>query len=52
MGCDHCDAIFTTFHDARRHYKEMHDDKKGYIKCVKHFHFNRQTKNSNIDSYS
>lgn len=35
MSCDHCEAIFSTFHDARRHYKEMHDDKKGYIKCVK-----------------
>lgn len=33
MTCDNCEAIFLTFHDARRHYKELHDDKKGYIKC-------------------
>lgn len=35
MRCDHedCDAVFISFHDARRHYKEFHNDKKGYIKC-------------------
>lgn len=33
MSCDHCDAIFISFHDARNHYKESHNDKKGYIKC-------------------
>lgn len=33
MKCDHCDTVFTAFHDARRHYKEFHDDDKGYIKC-------------------
>ncbi|XP_031629987.1 transcription factor grauzone-like [Contarinia nasturtii] len=33
MKCDHCDTIFSGFHDARRHYKELHNDEKGYIKC-------------------
>lgn len=33
MNCDHCDAVFATFHDARRHYREQHNEKKGYIKC-------------------
>lgn len=33
MSCDHCEAVFITFHDARSHYKEFHNDKKGYIKC-------------------
>ncbi|XP_031634974.1 zinc finger protein 91-like [Contarinia nasturtii] len=33
MSCDLCETIFITFHDARRHYKEFHNEKKGYIKC-------------------
>lgn len=33
MTCDRCDAVMTSFHDARRHYKECHGDEKGYIKC-------------------
>lgn len=33
MKCDLCDTIFTTFHEARRHYKEQHNEDKGYIKC-------------------
>lgn len=33
MTCDRCDAVFSAFHDARRHYKESHGDEKGYIKC-------------------
>lgn len=33
MNCDRCDVVFTTFHDARRHYKDLHNEKKGYIKC-------------------
>lgn len=33
MKCDLCDTVFTAFHDARRHYKEFHNDDKGYLKC-------------------
>lgn len=33
MKCDQCTAIFISFHDARQHYRELHDDKKGYLKC-------------------
>ncbi|XP_055317612.1 zinc finger protein 665-like isoform X2 [Sitodiplosis mosellana] len=33
MNCDQCDVVFTTFHDARRHYRDLHNVKKGYIKC-------------------
>lgn len=33
MKCDQCDVVFSTFHNARRHYKDMHSEKKGYIKC-------------------
>lgn len=32
-NCDQCDVVFTTFHDARRHYRDLHNEKKGYIKC-------------------
>lgn len=35
LSCDKCDAIFLSFHDARRHYKELHNERKGYIKCCK-----------------
>ncbi|XP_031629988.1 zinc finger protein 43-like [Contarinia nasturtii] len=35
MKCDHCDTVFSAFHDARRHYKEFHNDDKGYLKCCK-----------------
>lgn len=33
MSCDLCDATFIAFHDARRHYKECHNEEKGWIKC-------------------
>lgn len=33
MSCDQCDATFTTFHDARQHYKDKHNEVNGYIKC-------------------
>lgn len=33
MTCDLCEAVFTSFHDARNHYKDAHNDKKGYLKC-------------------
>lgn len=33
MSCDHCETVFISFHDARRHYKEIHNEKKGYLKC-------------------
>lgn len=35
LKCDFCDTVFGGFHDARRHYKEFHNDDKGYIKYVK-----------------
>lgn len=34
MNCDQCHVVFTTFHDARRHYKIEHNERKGYIKYV------------------
>lgn len=33
MTCDQCDARFSAFHDAQRHYKEIHDEEAGYLKC-------------------
>lgn len=33
MKCDQCDEKFSTFDDARRHYKECHNEEKGWIKC-------------------
>lgn len=33
MSCDLCTAVFTTIYDARLHYKECHNDDKGYVKC-------------------
>lgn len=35
LKCDHdlCSQTFTTLHDARRHYKEQHNENNGYIKC-------------------
>lgn len=33
MSCDECDAKFTSFKDAQRHYKASHNDDKGYLKC-------------------
>lgn len=33
MTCDQCNAKFTTFDYARRHYKECHHEDKGWIKC-------------------
>lgn len=35
MSCDQCDTVFTSFYDARCHYKEFHNVNKGYIKCCK-----------------
>lgn len=32
MKCDHCDTVFDGFYDARRHYRQHHND-KGYLKC-------------------
>lgn len=33
MTCDQCDAIFKSLYDARTHYKNQHNEEKGYIKC-------------------
>lgn len=33
MSCDQCDTVFVSLYDARLHYKEKHNEKKGYIKC-------------------
>lgn len=34
MKCDQCEEKkFITFDDARRHYKECHNEDKGWIKC-------------------
>lgn len=33
MNCDECDFVFETFYDAKRHYRDLHNQKKGYIKC-------------------
>lgn len=33
MSCDQCTAKFASFHDARQHYKDIHNDDNGYIKC-------------------
>lgn len=34
MTCDRCDRIpFSSFADARRHYRESHNFSNGYIKC-------------------
>lgn len=33
MTCDLCEAVFISFHDARNHYRDVHKEKKGYIKC-------------------
>lgn len=33
MKCDFCDNIFSGLCDARRHYKDAHNEDNGYIKC-------------------
>lgn len=34
MTCDLCTtAVFTSIYEARLHYKECHNDYKGYVKC-------------------
>lgn len=33
LSCDLCDAEFTSFNDARQHYKASHNEDKGYLKC-------------------
>lgn len=33
MKCDQCDYNFTTFYNARNHYKEKHNENNGYLKC-------------------
>lgn len=33
LKCDHCDTIFSGFYDARRHYKDAHNDDNGYLRC-------------------
>lgn len=33
MSCDMCDAKFQSYFEARTHYKDVHDEDKGYIKC-------------------
>lgn len=35
MSCDQCDSVFNSFGDARHHYRENHNEKKGYIKCCR-----------------
>lgn len=33
MNCDLCATTFQSFFDARSHYKDVHNDDKGYVKC-------------------
>ena len=33
MKCDRCDVIFTVVQEAPRHYKEIHNKTRGYVKC-------------------
>lgn len=33
MSCDQCSHIFSSFYEARKHYKDIHDYDSGYIKC-------------------
>lgn len=33
MKCDFCDAVFNAFVEARVHYREYHNDERGYLKC-------------------
>lgn len=33
MSCDNCEAMFTSFADAKRHYLVEHGEPKGFIKC-------------------
>ncbi|XP_055317609.1 transcription factor grauzone-like isoform X2 [Sitodiplosis mosellana] len=33
MKCDFCETVFRGYYEAREHYKEAHNEDKGYIKC-------------------
>lgn len=33
LSCDICHFKCATFYEAKRHYKDAHDEKNGYIKC-------------------
>ncbi|XP_055317606.1 transcription factor grauzone-like [Sitodiplosis mosellana] len=33
MKCDFCETVFRGYYEAREHYKEVHNEDKGYIKC-------------------
>ncbi|XP_055317607.1 transcription factor grauzone-like [Sitodiplosis mosellana] len=33
MKCDFCETVFRGFYEAREHYKEAHNENRGYIKC-------------------
>lgn len=35
LSCDLCANTFTTFYEARQHYKECHNEEKGYVKCCR-----------------
>lgn len=35
LSCDLCSNTFTTFYEARQHYKEVHNEEKGYLKCCR-----------------
>lgn len=33
LKCEQCEYIFSTFRDAKNHYKEKHNEINGYLKC-------------------
>lgn len=33
MGCDHCEVIFESLNDAKKHYILAHNAPSGYVKC-------------------
>lgn len=33
MACDHCEMIFESLHDAKKHYILAHQEPRGYLKC-------------------
>lgn len=35
LSCDFCEAIFVSFGEAKRHYLQLHNTRRGYIKCCK-----------------
>lgn len=35
MSCDLCNGTFTSFYETRQHYKECHNEEKGYVKCCR-----------------